>query len=204
MNNEEKSKRVKFNIPNFEYSPEKQEEINNQKDFLTLYYKNNYETILNYTGYRDTNNVLKYYTIENALRDYDLLTNEVLFEQRSGYNLYSYLNLILDKRIFRNETDPKKKEKLIESFFTDYEKWKKMLKSKVDIDKRRIEQEEVSKEFADLNSKNDYGYYDTNFEGGRRKYKRKTRKTKRRKTSKTKRRKTSKTKRRKTKINRRK
>jgi hypothetical protein len=104
---------VRFDIPDFEYSPNKQEEINNQKAFLGLYYKNNYDMILDYTGYVDKNNVLKYYTIENALRDYDNLTKEVLFEQRSDYNVYSYLNFILNKRIFKNEIDDEKKQKLI-------------------------------------------------------------------------------------------
>ena len=181
MNNESSSKKkIRFDIPPFEYSPDKEQEFQNQKAFLGLYYKNNYDMILEYTGYMDKNNVLKYYTIENALRDYDSLTKEVLFEQRRGYNVYSYLNFILDKRIFKNEIDAEKKQKLINSFFTDYEKWKTLLKSKVDIDERRRKQESVSREFADLNNDQDkYGYFDTDFEGGVRKYKRKTKKNKR-------------------------
>jgi hypothetical protein len=186
MNNNT-SRNVRFDIPDFEYSPNKQEEINNQKAFLGLYYKNNYDMILDYTGYVDKNNVLKYYTIENALRDYDNLTKEVLFEQRSGYNVYSYLNFILNKRIFKNEIDDEKKQKLIKNFFTDYEKWKTMLKSKVNIDERRIQQENVSREFVELNNDQDeYGYYDTDFKGGVRKYKRKTTRKNRRKSKKSK------------------
>jgi hypothetical protein len=186
MNNNT-SRNVRFDIPDFEYSQNKQEEINNQKAFLGLYYKNNYDMILDYTGYVDKNNVLKYYTIENALRDYDNLTKEVLFEQRSGYNVYSYLNFILNKRIFKNEIDDEKKQKLIKNFFTDYEKWKTMLKSKVNIDERRIQQENVSREFVELNNDQDeYGYYDTDFKGGVRKYKRKTTRKNRRKSKKSK------------------
>ena len=180
MNNESSSNK-------FEYSPNKEQEFQNQKAFLGLYYKNNYDMILHYTGYTDKNNVLKYYTIENALRDYDNLTNEVLFEQRSGYNVYSYLHIILDKIIFIRETDAKKKEKLIKSFFTDYEKWKKMLESKVDIDERLRKQESVSKEFSDLNQdQEDWGIHDTGFKGGKRKYKRKTTRKNRRKSRKSK------------------
>jgi hypothetical protein len=180
MNNESSSNK-------FEYSPNKEQEFQNQKAFLGLYYKNNYDMILHYTGYTDKNNVLKYYTIENALRDYDNLTNEVLFEQRRGYNVYSYLHIILDKIIFIRETDAKKKEKLIKSFFTDYEKWKKMLESKVDIDERLRKQESVSKEFSDLNKdQEDWGIHDTGFEGGVRKYKRKTTRKSRRKSRKSK------------------
>jgi hypothetical protein len=171
------SKKVNFDIPAFEYSLEKQKEFNNQKAFLSLYYKSNYDMILHYTGYIGENNVLKYYTIENALRDYERLTNEVLFEQQRGYNVYSYLNLILDRRIFKNELDSEKKQKLINNFFTDYEKWKKMLESKVDIDDRRRKQESVSNEFSGLNKdQHEYGYFDTDFKGGIRKYKRKSKK----------------------------
>jgi hypothetical protein len=185
MNNESSSeKKIRFDIPLFEYSPDKQEEINNQKEFLKLYYKNNYETVLHYTGYTDENNVMQYYTVRQALRDYDALNNEVLFEQRSGYNLYSILITIL-KRIFQSEKNQEKKKQLLKNFFTDYEKWKQLLKSKVDIDERYNKQESVLKEFSDLNQDQDeYGYYDTNFEGGIRKHKRKTTRKNRRKSKK--------------------
>ena len=179
MNNESSSNK-------FEYSPNKEQEINNQKEFLKLYYKNNYETILHYTGYADRNNVMQYYTVNQALRDYDALNNEVLFEQRSGYNLYTILITIL-KRIFQNETNEEKKKQLLKNFFTDYEKWKTLLKSKVDIDERRIQQDNVSREFSDLNEDQDeYGYFDTDFKGGVRKYKRKTTRKNKRKSRKSK------------------
>jgi len=173
MNNENTSEKVKINIRNFDYSPEKQKEIDRQKAFLSLYYKNNYETILEYTSYINKKGVQDYYTIEDALRDYDILSDEILFEKR-GYNVYSYLNIILN-RIFTNENDENKKKELIKTFFTDYEKWKKMLDSKFDIDERKKTQENVSREFSQLNNDQDeYGYYDTEFEGGKQKYKRTT------------------------------
>jgi hypothetical protein len=189
------SKKVNFDIPHFEYSPNKQEEINNQKEFLKLYYKNNYETILHYTGYVDKNNVLQYYTVNEALRDYDNMNNKILFEKMTEYNMYSVLATILTYKIFKNEENTEKKEKLINSFFNDYNKWKKMLKSKVDVDERVNKKESISKEFSDLNkAQDDYGYYDTNFEGGvKRKYKRKTKKSKKSKKTKRKIRKTKKT-----------
>ena len=47
--------------------------------------------------------------------------------------------------------------------------------------------ESISKEFSDLNKEqNDYGYYDTDFKGGVRKYKRKTTRKNRRKSKKSK------------------
>lgn len=181
------------------YSPDQQQKIENIKTFLTFLYRNQLNDIIVHTKEEVTDPItgavnVKYYELKPALRDYDSILNGIMLLQRQtdsmnvnnnekmkfynkvveNYKTNGYYDLIKTK-LELNENDVNLYLPLLRILLHIYngKKW---------YDKENLDEviNDTLTDYMEWNKtqNSDYNQY-VGFNGGKRKYRKKTRKNKR-------------------------